>query len=178
MQTAYKGERITTAKYVAFSKKAEEEGFQKISLLHNGFSTSQNIRYTNHKAVIEEAGGTVSNVKPKYPLKPTQENLENDIKGEACEVNFRYPDCLKTTEIADNQIALLSFSYVMKTEQKHKFAFEQALIDINSNTLKSMPSKYFVCTSYGHTYTKAPKHRDFSLTDSNKFIVIELIYNT
>ena len=26
MQTAYKGERITTAKYVAFSKKADEEG--------------------------------------------------------------------------------------------------------------------------------------------------------
>ena len=178
MQTAYKGERITIAKYVAFSKKAEEEGFQKTSLLHNVFSASQNIRYINHKAVIEDAGDTVSNAKPKYLVKPTPENLENDIKGEACEVNFRYPDFLKTTEIADNQIALLSFYYVMNTEQKHKFAFEQALIDMKSNTLKSIPSKYFVCTSYGHTYTKASKHRDFSLAHRYKFIVIELTYNT
>ena len=72
MQTAYKGEIITNTKYVAFSKKAEEGGFQKISLLHNGFSAFKNIHYINHKAVIEDAGDTVSNAKPKYPVKPIQ----------------------------------------------------------------------------------------------------------
>lgn len=61
----------------------------------------------------------------------------------------------------------------MRTEQKHKFFFEQALGDINSNTLNSLPSKYFVCPSCGNTYTDAPKHCDFSLTDREQFIVFQ-----
>jgi rubrerythrin len=61
----------------------------------------------------------------------------------------------------------------MKTELKHKFFFEQALGDINSNMLNSLPAKYFVCPACGNTYTAAPKHCDFSLTDREKFIVSE-----
>lgn len=173
MQTAYEGERNATAKYVAFSKKAEEEGLHNIALLYNAVSASENIHSINHKAVIEDAGATVTSIKPKYTLKTTKENLTNDIKGEAFESNSRYPDFLKTAEIADNQIALLSLSYAMKTEQKHKFFFEQVLGDINSNTLNSLPSKYFVCPACGNTYTKAPKHCDFSFTERDKFIVFE-----
>jgi rubrerythrin len=84
-----------------------------------------------------------------------------------------YPDFLKTAETADNQIALLSLNYARKTELKHKFFFEQALGDINSNSLNSLPAKYFVCPVCGNTYTAAPKHCDFSLTDREKFIVFE-----
>lgn len=32
-----------------------------------------------------------------------------------------YPDFLKTAEIADNKIAVLSLTYAMKTELKHKY---------------------------------------------------------
>lgn len=173
MQTAYKGERKYTAKYVAFSKKAEEGVFQKIVLSQNVYSAPQNIRSINHQLATEVSCDPDTFIKPKYPVKPTKENLKNDIKGEAFEVNLRYPDFLKTAKIAYNHIVSLSFSYLKKTKQKHKFAFKQALIDINSNTLKSVPFKYFVCSSCGHTYTKASKHCDFSFTDRDKFIVFE-----
>ena len=59
MQSAYKGEKTATAKYEAFSKKAEEEGYHNIALLYNAVSAAENIHATNHKAVIEDAGATV-----------------------------------------------------------------------------------------------------------------------
>ncbi len=173
MQTAYEGEKNATAKYVAFSQKAEAEGYHNIAILYNAVSASENIHARNHQWVIEDAGAKVANVAPKFTVKTTKENLTNDIKSEAFESDTRYPDFLKTAEMADNQIALLSLSYAMKTEQKHKFFFEQVLGDINSNTLKSLPSKYFVCPACGNTYTKAPRHCDFSFTDRDKFIVFE-----
>lgn len=173
MQSAYKGEKTATAKYEAFSKKAEEEGYHNIALLYNAVAAAENIHAINHKAVIEDAGATVAIITPDYKVKTTKENLNDDINGEAYEAKTMYPDFLKTAEIAGNQIAFLSLTYAMKTELKHKFFFEQALGDINSNTLNSLPSKYFVCPACGNTYTTAPKHCDFSLTDREKFIIFQ-----
>lgn len=145
MQAAYKGEKTATAKYEAYSKKAEEEGYHNIALLYNAVSAAENIHAINHKAVIEDAGANVSLITPEYKVKTTKENLRDDIEGEAFEAKSMYPDFLKTAETANNQIAFLSLTYAIKTGQKHKFFFEQALGDINSNTLKSLPSTYFVC---------------------------------
>ena len=173
MQSAYKGERTAVARYVAYSKKAEEEGFHNVALLYNSVAAAANIHAINHEVVIEDADATVPEIMPEYTVKTTKENLQDDITRKAREAKTMYPDFLKTAETADNQIALLSLTYAMKTEQKHKFFFEQALGDINSNTLKSLPSQYFVCPVCGNTYTTAPKHCDFSLTNRDEFIVFE-----
>ena len=173
MQAAYKGEITATARYEAFSKKAEEDGYHHIAILYNAVSAAENIHARNHKTVIEDAGETVAVIIPEYAVKTTKENLNDDIKGEAYEANTMYPDFIKTAETADNQLAVLSLTYAMKTEQKHKFFFEQALGDISSNTLNSLPSKYFVCPVCGNTYTQAPKHCDLSFTEREKFIVFE-----
>ena len=174
MQTAYKGERTASAKYEAFSKKAEQEGYHNIALLYNAVAAAENIHGNNHKAVIEDAGTTVPIITPDFKLKTTKENLSEDINGEAYEAKTMYPNFLHTAELADNQIAHLSLTYAMKTELKHKYFFEQALGDINSNTLQSLPSKYFVCPVCGNTYaTNPPKHCDFSFTEREKFIVFQ-----
>lgn len=173
MQSAYKGEITAVAKYIAFSKKAEQEGYHKIALLYNAVSAAENIHSMNHRIVIEDAGAKVPSVNPEFVLKTTKENLHDDIEGEAYEATTMYPDFLKTAETAGNEIAHLSLTYAMKTEKKHKFFFEQVLGDINSNTLNSMPSVYYVCPVCGNTYSTAPKHCDFSLTDRIKFIKFE-----
>ncbi len=173
MQSAYKGEKTATAKYEAFSKKAEEEGYHNIALLYNAVSAAENIHAANHKAVIEDAGASVPLITPVYKVKTTKENLDDDINGEAYEAKTMYPDFLKSAEKANNQTAYLSLTYAMKTELKHKYFFEQALGDMNGNTLNSLPSKYFVCPACGNTYTNAPKHCDFSLTERDLFIVFQ-----
>lgn len=103
MQEAYKGEKTATAKYEAFSKKAEEEGFHNIALLYNAVSAAENIHAINHKAFIEDAGGNIPTITPKYKVKTTKENLHDDIEGEIYEAKTMYPDFLKTAATADNQ---------------------------------------------------------------------------
>lgn len=173
MQAAYKGEKTATAKYEAYSAKAESEGYHLISLLYNAVSAAENIHARNHRAVIEDAGLTVPEIVPEYTVKSTKENLDEDINGEAYEAKTMYPDFLKTALIANNQIAHLSLTYAMKTEQKHKYFFEQALGDLKSNTLNSLPAQYAVCPVCGNTYTQAPKHCDFSLTNKDQFIIFQ-----
>lgn len=173
MQSAYKGERTAYAKYEAFSRKAEQEGLHNIAILYNAVASAEYIHGNNHKAVIEDAGDSVPVIKPVFTVKTTKENLYDDINGEAYEAKTMYPSFLKAAETADNQTATLSLTYAMKTEVKHKFFFEQALGDINSNTLNSLPSKYFVCPVCGNTYTHLPKHCDFSFTEGDKFIVFQ-----
>lgn len=173
MQSAYKGEKTATAKYEAFSKKAEEEGYHNIAVLYKAVSAAENVHATNHKAVIEDAGGTVPMITAEYTVKTTKENLYNDINGEAYEAKTMYPNFLKTADKAGNQIAFLSLTYAMKTEQKHKVFFQQALDHINNNTLNSSPSGYFVCPACGNTYSTAPKHCDFSLTAKDQFMVFQ-----
>lgn len=72
MQSAYKREKTATAKYEAFSKKAEQEGFHNIALLYNAVSAAENIHAMNHKAVIEDAGATVAVITPEYTVKTTK----------------------------------------------------------------------------------------------------------
>jgi rubrerythrin len=142
--------------------------------LYSAVSAAENIHALNHKAVIEDAGSTVPSITPEFNVKTTKENLHDDINGETYEAKTMYPDFIKTAEIANNQIAIISLTYAMKTELKHKFFFEQVLGDINSNTLNSLPSKYFVCPACGNTFANtAPKHCDFSLTDKEKFITFQ-----
>jgi rubrerythrin len=115
----------------------------------------------------------VPSIKPEYTVKSTKENLDDDIKGEAYEATTMYPEFLKAATDANNELAYLSLTYAMKTERKHKIFYEKALGDINSNTLKTLPSEYYVCPVCGNTYeTTAPKHCDFSMTPREKFIRI------
>ena len=170
MLKAYQGERTATVKYTAYSKQAETEGLHNIALLYNAVAASENIHSINHKAVLEDGGATIFEIAPIYTVKTTKENLFNDINGEAYEAKTMYPDFLATANNAGNQIAFLSLTYAMNTEKKHKYYFEQALGDINSNTLNSLPAAYYVCPACGNTYTSLVKHCDFSLTSGNQFI--------
>lgn len=170
MQSAYKGEITATAKYKAFAKKALEDGYTNIATLYNAVSAAENIHAHNHKLVIDDAGKSVPNINPEYIVKSTIENLQDDIKGEAFEANTLYPEYLKTAGEACNQIAHLSLSYAMKTEKKHKEFFEHALHQILAKTPNNLPDTYFVCPACGNTYSTAPKHCDFTLTEKEKFI--------
>ena len=110
MQAAFKGEKTATAKYEAYSKKAEEEGYHNISLLYNAVSAAKNMHVIKHKAVIEDAVANVSLLTLKYGVKTTKENLREDIEVEASEAKSMYPDFLKAPETANNQITFLSLS--------------------------------------------------------------------
>lgn len=173
MQAAFKGETTASAKYAAYSKKAEQEGYHAIALLYKAASTAENIHASNHKAVLQESGIAVPVIKPEYAVKSTKENLEDAIKGETYEATIMYPDFLKTANEAGNQLALISLNYAYKTEKKHKVMYETALAALHNNTAKLLAVVFFVCPTCGNTYeTTAAKRCGISMTGGEKFIKI------
>ena len=124
---AYTGETTASAKYAAYSKKAQEEGLTQIALLFKATSTSENIHANNHRAVLEEMGETIPVIKPEYTVNTTLENLADAIAGESYEITTMYPDFIKAAEGEKRSDALLAFTHAMKAEEVHAGLYKKAL---------------------------------------------------
>lgn len=173
MQTAFKSETISSAKYAAYSKKAEQEGYFKIALLFKAASTAESIHANNHKTVLQESGINVSMIIPEFTTQSTLENLKDAITGESYEVKKRYPKFLKDAVQNDNQLAMVSLNYAYTTEKNHKLFYKAELVAMENNAEKYLPTEFYVCGNCGNTYhTKAPEVCDNSVAVRENFIKI------
>lgn len=171
---AFKGETTASAKYAAYAKKAQEEGFPQIAMLFKAASTSENIHANNHKAVLEDMGATVPTFKPEFTVKTTAENLKDAIAGESYEITTMYPQFISNAKPLGNQLALISLNYAYKTEQRHKPLYEKALAALEANKVNTLESVYYVCPTCGNTFDgKAAKRCNISMTNSDRFIKVD-----
>jgi rubrerythrin len=157
--TAYTGETTACAKYAAFAWKAKKEGYNSIALLFSAVSNSEHIHARQHKGVLLASGVTIPDVKPRFNMKSTLENLKDAISGESREVAETYPEFMAVASNERNQKALESFNHAYKAEIKHKSFFEEAITALLSNNLKQLPSIYSVCQVCGNTYNTRPPER-------------------
>ncbi len=174
LKAAITGETTASAKYAAYAVKAREEGFAKVALLFEAASKAEAIHAGNHRAVVEQMGESMGDIKPKFDVKSTEENLKDAIKGESYEVATMYPGFIKSASASKSNAAVLSFNYAYQTEQKHKALYEKALAALNGKTADSLPSQYLVCTTCGNTYdTQAPGRCAICMTGRDKFITVQ-----
>jgi rubrerythrin len=173
---AFKGETTASAKYAAYSKKAEEEGYTQIAMLFKATSLSEGIHANNHQAVLEELGAAVPSFKPEFTVKTTAENLKDAITGEGYEITTMYPQFLKNAKAADGKLATISLNYAFKTEQRHKPLYEKALAALEAKKVDSLASVYYVCQTCGNTFDgTAPKRCNISMTKSDRFTKIDKV---
>ncbi len=173
---AFKGETTASAKYAAYSKKAEQEGYYNIALLFKAASVAENIHANNHKSVLEESGVQTPAITPEFTVKSTKENLEDAIKGESYEASTMYPEFIKDASAAKNQLALISLNYAFETEKKHKTMYENALSALTNNSAKDLSVTYYVCATCGNTYdVNPPKRCGICMTGSEKFLKISTL---
>lgn len=173
LKAAFTGETTASAKYAAYAKKAESEGLQKVALLFQAASKAESIHAGNHKAALEQLGASAPDVKPKYDVKTTRENLKDAIAGETYESTTMYPGFIEDGNAAKVTIALISFNYAYKTELKHKALYEAALKALESNKVETMASSYQVCTTCGNTYEgKGPARCGICMTSRDRFLDI------
>lgn len=174
LKAAIIGETTASAKYLAYSKKAKEEGFDKIAILFEAASKSEGIHANNHKSVLDQLGITMETVKPKYEVKTTKENLQDAINGESYEVATMYPEFIKTATKNNVNLAVISFNYAYQTEKKHKDLYKDALEKLNNKKADTLPVNYFVCPTCGNTYAStAPNRCGISMTPKDRFIEIK-----
>jgi len=176
LQDAFTGETTASAKYAAYSKKAQEEGFTQIALLFKATSASEKIHANNYRAVLEDMGQMVPDVKPEYEVKTTKENLADAISGESYEIATMYPEFMTAANAADNPLALTSLNYAYRTEQRHKPMYEKALAALQGNQVGTLSAKYYVCPTCGNTYDSTPPKRcRISMTNSERFVEISAL---
>jgi len=174
LKDAITGETTASAKYLAYSKKAKEEGFTKIALLFEAASKSEGIHANNHRAVLEQMGITMDKVNPKYEVKSTKENLQDAINGESYEVATMYPDFIKTANEGNANLAVISFNYAYQTEKKHNELYKDALEKLNNKKESTLTSNYYVCPTCGNTYAgQAPNRCGISMTSKDRFLSIK-----
>ena len=175
LQDAFIGESTASAKYAAFAKKAREDGYDRIGLLFEAASKAESIHAGNHKAVLQQIGGTIPTPTPTFEVKSTKENLQNAIEGESYEVQTMYPDFLKKAQEENVQLAMISFNYAFQTEKKHKQLYQNALSALTNNDISSLSSIYSVCTVCGNTYdTTSPERCGICMTPQERFIEFKL----
>ena len=174
LKAAITGETTASAKYLAYSKKAKEEGLDKIAKLFEATSKSEGIHANNHRAVLEQLGIKMDEVTPKYEVKSTKENLQDAIGGETYEVTSMYPDFIKVAKEENVTLAGISFNYAYQTEKNHNELYKNALDKLNNKQESSLASNYFVCSTCGNTYAgEAPNRCGISMTSKDRFISIK-----
>jgi len=153
--TAFNGESNANAKYVAYARKADEEGYGEVASLFRAAARAEEIHAKNHAEVIRKMGGEAKADIKAAVVKTTRENLEDALKGETDEKDTMYPGFIETADAEGDTEALRTFSYALYAETQHARLYKKALDTLDS--LKGSKAKdYFVCPTCGNTGPAVP----------------------
>jgi len=136
---AFAGESQANRKYLAFARKAEEEGYRQIAKLFRAAAEAETVHALNH---LRELGG----------IKSTKENLEAAINGESYEFQKMYPEFIKDAKAEGKESALRSFNFANEVEKIHAELYRKALENLGRNP----EVDYYVCQVCGNTVEGAP----------------------
>ena len=137
LKSAFAGESQANRKYLAFARKAEEEGLPQVAKLFRAAAEAETIHALNHLRVMDEVKGT-------------KENLGAAVAGETFEFKSMYPSYIETAKKEENMQAVWSFDVANKVEKIHAGLYSQAEAALKGG--KKLPEKnYYVCSVCGMT---------------------------
>ena len=134
LQEAFAGESQANRKYLAFAKKAEEEGHAQVARLFRAAAAAETIHAHNH-------------LKALAAVKSTRENLMAAISGESFEFQSMYPRMIGDAKAEGQDFALRSFSLANEVEKVHAALYQKAMEDLGKN----VSADYYVCSVCGNT---------------------------
>jgi rubrerythrin len=146
---SFDGESNANARYLAFAKKADEEGYGQVASLFRAAAVAEEIHFTAQARVIEKLGGEPKADIKAPEVKSTKENLEAAVKGETYERDVMYPDFIKVAEKEKASAAKRAFSQAKAAETAHAALYQEALDNLDS--WKAGKKVFFVCPECGNT---------------------------
>ncbi|MBU0988390.1 MAG: rubrerythrin family protein [Proteobacteria bacterium] len=141
LKEAFAGESQANRKYLAFAKKADQEGYPQIAKLFRAAAAAETVHAHAH---LKALGG----------IKSTAENLKEAVDGETHEFINMYPDMIATAQSEGQKTAERSFIYANEVEKVHADLYQKALD--NMDTIES--ADYYVCSVCGYTCENEPPH--------------------
>ncbi|OGW38008.1 MAG: rubrerythrin [Nitrospirae bacterium GWD2_57_9] len=137
LKDAFAGESQANRKYLAFAKKAEEEGYTQVAKLFRAAAAAETIHAHNH---LRELKG----------VKSTRENLLEAITGESYEFQKMYPGMIADAKAENHQLALRTFTFANEVEKVHAALYQKALDNLEA-TGRNKTLDYYVCPVCGYT---------------------------
>ncbi|MFH1523513.1 MAG: rubrerythrin family protein [Chloroflexota bacterium] len=138
LNAAFAGESQANRKYLAFGKKAADEGFPQIAKLFRAVSAAETIHAHNHLRAMDS-------------VKSTAENLEAAIGGENYEVVSMYPPMLAEAEAESDKRAARSFGWALEVEKIHEGLYRK-MAELLSKGKDVPETEYYVCPVCGFTH--------------------------
>jgi rubrerythrin len=159
LKAAFAGESQANRLYLAFAKKAEEEGFPQIAKLFKAAAEAETVHAHNHLRVMGQ-------------VKTTLDNLGTAVSGETYEFQKMYPDFMAEAKKEANKPALLSFNYANQVEQIHAKLYQKAIESLKNK--KDLPkAEMYVCPVCGNTFEgNVPDMCPICATSQDKFMKI------
>lgn len=148
LQAAYQGESNAHVRYLAFAKKADEEGYARAASLFRAAARAEQIHAANHAAVIRKLGLTPEAKIDAPAVKSTRENLQVAIAGETYERDVMYPTFIKEAEAEKNSAALRTFQFALEAETEHARLYTETLHNLEKMKTKTA---FYVCAVCGYT---------------------------
>ncbi len=154
LQAAYDGESNAHARYLAFAKQADAEGYTQVASLFRAAARAEEIHAAGHAAVIKKMGAKPRADVKKPEVKTTRENLKAALKGESYERDTMYPTFIKQARAENNRAAVRTFTFALNAEAEHAKLYRDALDNLGS--WKGGKKDFFVCEVCGMTLTARP----------------------
>lgn len=170
LMTAFNGESNANARYLAFAKKADAEGYGQIASLFRAAARAEQVHFERHAVVIKELGGTPKATIETPVVKSTKENIEAALQGEIYESTKMYPEFLAKAEKDKIKNAIDVFEDAGKAEAVHAAWYKKALG--NMAEWKGKKKDFYVCPICGNVLEKTGGKCPICDTDSNLFILV------
>lgn len=139
LQEAFAGESQANRRYLAFAKKAEQEGYAQIARLFRAAAAAETVHAHNHLKVMKG-------------VRSTAENLQEAIDGETSEFREMYPRMIAAAQAEGNKEAERTFNFANEVEKVHAALFQKALKNLADKTVVDI----YVCSICGHTVEGEP----------------------
>lgn len=142
LMAAFAGESQANRKYLAYAKKAEQDGFPQVAKLFRAAAHAETVHALNHFRAAGE-------------IRSTAENLKAAVEGEHYEAATMYPPFLATAEAEGDKKASASFRFALEVEKVHETLYTKALECLDA---PQESFDYYVCPVCGYTHEgRAPE---------------------
>jgi rubrerythrin len=154
LMSAFAGESQARNKYLAFAKKADEEGHKQAARLFRAAAEAEFVHAQNHFRAAGE-------------IKSTAENLNAAEAGEHYEVVSMYPPFIADAESEGDRKAATSMKYALEAEKVHEVLYREAAASLGKSVEEF---DYYVCPVCGYTHPRnAPDKCPVCNTPGSKF---------
>lgn len=133
LEAAFSGESQANRKYLAFARKADEEGFRQAAKLFRAAAEAETIHAHTH-------------MRSMGMIRSTAENLDSAIAGETYEFKSMYPGFIEDAKTEGEAQAERSFRLANEAEKVHAELYTKARLTLDA----CEDVDYFLCTVCGH----------------------------